>query len=102
MDVDETSVESKNETAHDDKDSNVADIEEDIELGAMSKLESSRSNCAICLDSYNDGDLVCSSNNAGCGHRFHRTCMLDWLQKHEECPCCRRSYLHPDIDESSL
>ena len=95
-------MKNNDKTAHDDKDAKVTGNDGDIELGAMSKLESTRSNCAICLDSYNDGDLVCSSNNTGCGHVFHCVCMLDWLQKHEECPCCRRSYLHQDIDESSL
>ena len=101
MDVDETSVESNHETVVDDEDPKFADKEGDIELGDMPKAESPRRDCAICLDFFKDGDLVCSSNNTCCGHKFHRACMEDWLQKHEECPCCRRSYLHQDFVDSS-
>jgi len=106
MDV-STSVESQSE--NDDVAFNAqssihnTDDEGDIELGDVDRFieESSHkkrtSHCAICLDAYKDGDMVCTSNNPECGHRFHRECMEDWLQKHEECPCCRRSYLHKDI-----
>ena len=94
--MDEASAERRGGTVP-DEDPSVPEIGGDIELGELSTDDSSRrSHCAICLDSYNDGDLICTSNNTACGHRFHRDCMVDWLQKHEDCPCCRRAYLHED------
>lgn len=43
--------------------------------------------CAICLSGYNEGETVISSKY--CNHLFHKDCILQWLDKHDECPCCR-------------
>jgi len=50
-------------------------------------------NCPICFYPYKQHDLVCESNNFDCKHVFHKECMVLWLQKHEECPMCRNTYL---------
>lgn len=43
--------------------------------------------CPICLCSYEEGELLVSSKH--CSHLFHKECILEWLEKHEHCPCCR-------------
>mmetsp|Transcript_5404 Transcript_5404/g.11356 ORF Transcript_5404/g.11356 Transcript_5404/m.11356 type:complete len:293 (-) Transcript_5404:137-1015(-) len=43
--------------------------------------------CAICLDDCRGTQLVVSTDR--CPHIFHRDCILEWLEKHETCPCCR-------------
>lgn len=43
--------------------------------------------CPICLDNYDDGDLVFHSKY--CSHYFHKECIVEWLEKSFNCPCCR-------------
>ena len=45
--------------------------------------------CSICLGEYDEDDDLISSKT--CSHRFHKECVLDWLQRPNttECPCCR-------------
>jgi len=57
--------------------------------------------CDICLDTYTVGDEVCWSPNPECHHAFHKDCILDWLQSHFTCPCCRRNYTQPSSSSSS-
>lgn len=66
--------------------------------------------CEICLNEWNDDDEIidsCSrivaSPNPECNHVYHLECILQWLQHHPTCPCCRAEYL-PTIqdDDSSL
>lgn len=52
-----------------------------------------KSTCDICIMDYEIGDVVASSRNTDCGHIFHKDCILEWLQKKQTCPCCRRNYL---------
>jgi hypothetical protein len=50
--------------------------------------------CAICLDSYQEGETVVWSSNPDCRHAFHQNCILDYLVTTEgskrPCPCCRQ------------
>lgn len=48
--------------------------------------EPTDSSCAICLDDFMDDEVV----NADHKHVFHRECLLEWLDRHSVCPCCRR------------
>lgn len=45
--------------------------------------------CTICLTEYEPTDECFTSSV--CSHQFHRTCILEWLQRRSntECPCCR-------------
>lgn len=52
--------------------------------------------CAICLTEYKEGDDICWSHNRRCPHSFHRECVMEWLIRHDECPCCRHNYLALD------
>ena len=43
--------------------------------------------CAICLESYKFGVLLCG---LPCGHAFHQHCIMGWLQRDNHCcPVCR-------------
>lgn len=47
--------------------------------------------CCICLDDVVGGD---DGNTSGvvktrCGHWFHKDCLEDWTQRHNNCPLCR-------------
>lgn len=42
--------------------------------------------CAVCQEPYEAGEEVI---RLPCGHLFHGTCILPWLDKHNSCPVCR-------------
>jgi hypothetical protein len=43
--------------------------------------------CPICLGGYKKGDMLSASKH--CPHLFHKDCILEWLEQHDECPLCR-------------
>jgi hypothetical protein len=47
--------------------------------------------CAICQETVQVGQSVTMLNS--CSHRFHRTCLLTWLLRTNECPSCRTPVL---------
>ena len=61
----------------------------------------SHDQCAICLLDYEEGDEISWSHNKHCHHEFHRMCLEKWLQKHGDCPYCRRPYLHDENDDEA-
>ncbi|KXG19469.1 E3 ubiquitin-protein ligase RLIM-like isoform X1 [Sorghum bicolor] len=42
--------------------------------------------CAVCLDEFRAGDVLA---HLPCGHRFHWSCALPWLEGTSRCPFCR-------------
>ena len=52
--------------------------------------------CAICLDSYEPGDIIVWSTNLDCHHIFHEDCIAIFLamtkSKERPCPCCRQCF----------
>jgi len=42
--------------------------------------------CPICIEEYKFTDSVCILS---CGHRYHRRCILKWLQYNRQCCICR-------------
>ncbi|RWS26486.1 E3 ubiquitin-protein ligase RNF103-like protein, partial [Leptotrombidium deliense] len=43
--------------------------------------------CAICLDVYRKGQLICG---LPCGHNYHENCIMSWLYRDNHiCPSCR-------------
>ena len=52
--------------------------------------------CVVCQEAFEeDGGTV--MRIPACGHVFHETCALMWLEKHNTCPFCRREL--PTDDE---
>ena len=54
--------------------------------------------CPICLDTFKKDQPLSQSREGKCNHRFHEYCLIPWLLKHDDCPCCRMKI----IDESTL
>ena len=44
--------------------------------------------CTICLEEFEEG---CSLKLLPCLHRFHHTCIDNWLRQKANCPVCQRS-----------
>ena len=49
--------------------------------------------CDICLDEFQEAELIARSPNTFCIHEFHKECIINALQVNQSCPCCRREYL---------
>lgn len=41
--------------------------------------------CIICLDSMKINDTVIV---LGCGHSYHKECLIEWFKKKKICPLC--------------
>jgi hypothetical protein len=48
----------------------------------------SKTECTICIDDMNVGDLAAF---LPCKHWFHEACVVLWLKEHNTCPVCRAS-----------
>jgi hypothetical protein len=44
--------------------------------------------CTICIDDYHSGDFV---RVLPCFHKYHKTCIDEWLRPHGDCPVCKFS-----------
>lgn len=56
--------------------------------------------CSICLDGYESDDAIIQSKN--CSHYFHKECILEWLVKSDECPCCREDMMsEEEVEEAA-
>ncbi|OQR85243.1 hypothetical protein ACHHYP_12027 [Achlya hypogyna] len=51
--------------------------------------------CAVCLDPINEPDEVERTRvfETRCQHRYHRKCILPWLETTQTCPMCRHRVL---------
>jgi hypothetical protein len=49
--------------------------------------ENPQKTCAICLDDFAEGELI--NDASKCRHVFHISCLVEWLDMHDACPCCR-------------
>eukprot|EP00980_Cylindrotheca_fusiformis_P008458 scaffold1786_cov138-Cylindrotheca_fusiformis.AAC.16 len=50
---------------------------------------SSMEDCCICMEGYTAGESICAARNTECDHVFHQSCVINWLQHHNQCPLCR-------------
>uniref|UniRef100_A0A7S1V410 RING-type domain-containing protein n=1 Tax=Grammatophora oceanica TaxID=210454 RepID=A0A7S1V410_9STRA len=44
--------------------------------------------CTICLDPFENGDSIVTGGD--CSHKYHRSCIFEWLEKNDDCPNCRK------------
>lgn len=58
-------------------------------------LQLSERACAICLDDFAEGELI-NDTPSICPHVFHKDCLLQWLDRHDVCPCCRKVMISED------
>ena len=49
--------------------------------------------CSICLLEFEQGDEIVLPQNENCSHIFHKDCIMEWLVRHNDCPCCRVDYV---------
>mmetsp|Transcript_8630 Transcript_8630/g.20743 ORF Transcript_8630/g.20743 Transcript_8630/m.20743 type:complete len:356 (-) Transcript_8630:128-1195(-) len=50
--------------------------------------------CCICLEEYEQGEIICAAKTAECNHFFHEKCVTGWLLAgHDQCPLCRINLL---------
>lgn len=62
--------------------------------------------CIICLCDYGDEEEDVRNENGlvhskYCRHKFHKSCIVNWLEKKNECPCCRKEMMQmADIEEA--
>jgi len=52
--------------------------------------------CVVCQENFQCGDDV---TGLPCKHRFHRKCVVPWLQNNNTCPTCRFELPKKDSDE---
>lgn len=43
--------------------------------------------CPICLNTLNENDYT----KIECGHKFHFSCLHEWILQENTCPFCRKS-----------
>eukprot|EP00746_Dinoflagellata_sp_MGD_P039419 gnl/MRDRNA2_/MRDRNA2_195059_c0_seq1.p1 gnl/MRDRNA2_/MRDRNA2_195059_c0~~gnl/MRDRNA2_/MRDRNA2_195059_c0_seq1.p1 ORF type:complete len:180 (+),score=26.45 gnl/MRDRNA2_/MRDRNA2_195059_c0_seq1:245-784(+) len=72
----------------------------DLDVGddGCTSSETEHGNCAICLESFQVGELC---RKLPCRHVFHAECCEGWLREHHSCPNCRCDVRAPeDIQEA--
>jgi len=62
-------------------------------------LSSDMKSCPICLDEFTDGIEV---RFLWCLHRFHKKCIDQWLEKHTNCPICKKDFSEMNEEFSSV
>jgi Ring finger domain len=67
------------------------DVEQGTRNEAFTKYENQ---CAICLEFYlGESEVAYNAHDKSCRHLFHVDCILSWLMKRQDCPCCRRQFI---------
>ncbi|KAM7279488.1 hypothetical protein ACFE04_006622 [Oxalis oulophora] len=51
--------------------------------------------CAVCKDEMNFGEIA---SQLPCAHRYHKDCIIPWLQIRNTCPVCRYELATDDAD----
>jgi len=53
--------------------------------------------CAICLSELREGEEIMQTKHVEiCNHAFHKYCLSEWLENHNDCPMCRHEMVTED------
>ena len=63
------------------------------------KLKDVNDECSICQESMKEGESILKL--PGCGHAYHDSCVLSWLEKQHTCPLCRNAMPKRDTTGNS-
>lgn len=55
--------------------------------GLFSRNKKKEENCVVCQMNFNSGDRLIT---LPCSHRYHKTCITDWLKLKRNCPICQK------------
>jgi hypothetical protein len=55
-------------------------------------LSPQRRCCSVCISDFEENEIVTCCEE-GCRNWFHKDCLFEWLDRSENCPCCRRDML---------
>ncbi|CAG9854032.1 unnamed protein product [Phyllotreta striolata] len=58
-------------------------LEQNYPMATKAELQENSDNCAICWENMD------AARKLPCGHLFHNTCLLSWLEQDTSCPTCR-------------
>lgn len=64
---------------------------------ALEDVEPSTTNCAVCQEVISSAGVKIR----GCGHLFHRSCIVSWLGMSVRCPVCRHDIRREDLEEET-
>ncbi|KAE8691452.1 E3 ubiquitin-protein ligase RING1 [Hibiscus syriacus] len=62
---------------------------------AKNNLNSEFNQCAVCMDEFEEWT---EAKQMPCKHRYHKDCILPWLEMHNSCPVCRHELPTDDPD----
>ncbi|EAY09961.1 hypothetical protein TVAG_482350 [Trichomonas vaginalis G3] len=71
----------------------------------LSSWQGKQDICAICKSSFMSPCSTCESKGLSepcaategkCGHKFHKHCIDQWLQKNKHCPMCNTEFFEQD------
>jgi hypothetical protein len=65
---------------------------DEMEKGQDDTESSEGIDCAVCLDTLDEGDEV---RKLSCNHLFHKECIDPWLLDHHNCPLCKDDICAP-------
>jgi len=54
--------------------------------------------CTVCQEDYKDDDKVL---HLPCNHNFHKSCVTEWLLRHDSCPICRKGIQNQEQEQSN-
>ncbi len=54
------------------------------------KTKQEKDDCVICMDNYSENHK-CSE--LYCGHKFHHSCILEWMNEKKTCPLCNTGFM---------
>ena len=75
-----------NNNANNGVDPNILNNLEVTKIEDVSKLNEDNKKCIICLEEFKQGD---EGIYLPCFHLFHKDCIREWLNAHDECPICK-------------